>query len=310
MPHPKTLTPAALQAARQSLVTVRDWLRWAVTQFNQADIYYGHGTDNPWDEAWQLILFVLHCSYTEKAFLVDCRLTAPEMDVLADLITRRINERKPAAYLTQQAWFAGLPFYVDERVLIPRSPLAELIAKHVAPWFSEEMPPERILDICTGSGCIAAALAHAFPDAMVDASDISPDALAVARINIERLGLLEQVHLYQSDIFNELPQVRYDLIISNPPYVPAQSMVKLPAEYRHEPELGLVADHEGLAVAEKILATAADYLTENGVLVVEVGESWPQVEQRWPQVPWIWLDFEQGGEGVFAITRTELKKYF
>ena len=297
-----------IDEAVSELRTVNDMMRWAVSQFNAAGLFYGHGTDNAWDEAVQLILPSLHLPPYISEEIRTSRLTRSERQQLADLVARRVDERIPAAYLTNKAWFCGLEFYVDERVIVPRSPIGELIGKRFAPWLSHE--PRRVMDLCTGSGCIAIALAQAFPEAEVDAIDISPDALDVTQINIEMYGLEEQVIPMASDLMDDLPVgLTYDLIVSNPPYVDAEDMFDLPEEFRHEPELALAAGDDGLILAKRILATAAERLSEEGVLVVEVGNSYVHLQQQFPDVPFTWVEFEQGGHGVFVITKAQLDAY-
>lgn len=297
-----------IDEAVSELRTVNDMMRWAVSQFNAAGLFYGHGTDNAWDEAVQLILPSLHLPPYISEEIRTSRLTRSERQHLADLVARRVDERIPAAYLTNKAWFCGLEFYVDERVIVPRSPISELIGKRFAPWLNHE--PRRVMDLCTGSGCIAIALAQAFPEAEVDAIDISPDALDVTQINIEMYGLEEQVIPMASDLMDDLPVgLTYDLIVSNPPYVDAEDMFDLPDEFRHEPELALAAGDDGLILAKRILATAAERLSEAGVLVVEVGNSYVHLQQQFPDVPFTWVEFEQGGHGVFVITKAQLDAY-
>lgn len=296
------------QQAIPELKTIRDMLRWITSQFNAAELYFGHGTDNAWDEAVSLVLRTLHLPYTHNVHFLDARLTQTERSTVLELVKRRIEERIPVPYLIQEAWFAGLAFYVDERVLIPRSPLAELIEQQFIPW----LEPERvthILDLCTGSGCIAIACAMAFPEAQVDAVELDPDAIQVARKNILSHDLEQQVQLFSSDLFADLPPKRYDLIVSNPPYVADEEMAILPPEYRTEPVLALRADEQGLAIVQRILRQAADYLTEQGILIVEVGNSEQALVVRYPQIPFTWLEFERGGQGVFLLTAEQVKTY-
>ncbi|WP_409420200.1 50S ribosomal protein L3 N(5)-glutamine methyltransferase [Pseudaeromonas sp. ZJS20] len=294
-----------IDEAVSELSTVNDMMRWAVSCFNEADLFYGHGTDNGWDEAVQLMLPSLHLPPFISDDIKAARLTRSERQLLAELVARRVEERLPAPYLTNKAWFAGLEFYVDERVIVPRSPIAELIAQRFAPWLQGE--PRRIMDLCTGSGCIAIALAYAFPEAEVDALDISVDALNVAEINIQHHGLEERVIPILSDLWQALPEGdQYDLIVSNPPYVDEEDMADLPDEFHHEPELALASGFDGLDLTRQILAKAADFLTDEGLLVVEVGNSQVHLSAQYPQVPFTWVEFEQGGHGVFVLTKAQL----
>jgi len=297
-----------ISEALASLVSVHDWLRFAVSRFNEAGIYLGHGTDNPWDEAAALLAHCLFLPPLTDDKLLNVRLTKPERQAFIDLLAQRIELRMPAAYLTHQAYFCQLPFYVDQRVLVPRSPIAELINEKFS-RFELTAAPERILDLCTGSGCIAIACAYAFPDAQVDAVDISPDALAVADININEHGLLDRVYPILSDGYDALTGQQYDLIVTNPPYVDADDMADLPEEYRHEPELGLASGHDGLELTRRILAQAAAHLTEQGFLICEVGNSMVELQDRYPDVQFNWLEFTAGGLGVFALSKAQLIAY-
>lgn len=292
------------EEAVNELRTVQDLLRWATTEFNRAELFYGHGTDNAWDEAIQLILPLLHLPLDSKPAILAAGLTCREREMLVEQILTRIEKRIPVAYLTNKAWFAGLEFYVDERTLVPRSPFAELIAAHFSPWLTAA--PKRILDLCTGSGCIAIACAYAFPEAEVDAVDISEDALDVAEINIQGHGLEQQVFPIQSDLFSGIENEKYDLIVSNPPYVDAQDMANLPDEYKHEPELGLACGVDGLDLVRKMLRQAGSKLNENGVLFVEVGNSQVHLQEAYPDIPFTWIEFEAGGHGVFVLTKAQL----
>ncbi|MEQ1528012.1 MAG: 50S ribosomal protein L3 N(5)-glutamine methyltransferase [Methylococcales bacterium] len=291
-----------------TLTTIRDYIRWAASRFSEAELCFGHGSLTALDEAAALVLHTLHQPYDLGDVYLQSVLTASERQAVVDIVYRRINERKPAAYLTREAMFAGLPFYVDERVLVPRSPIAELIQERFAPWLDEQSV-DHILDLCTGSACIAIACAYAFPEAMVDAVDLSADALAVAEINVTKHELDDVVELYQSDLFNELPGTRYDIIVSNPPYVSLLEWQHLPAEFHAEPELGLKAGASGLDLVLRILADAGHYLTKQGILVVEVGSSAEILQATFPEVPFYWLDFERGGDGVFLLTAAQVNHY-
>jgi len=290
------------QTVVEELVTLRDVLRWATSQFNAAKLFYGHGNADAFNDALQLILHCLHLPATEfPELFADARLTRAEKQAIADLIERRVVDRVPVPYLTHEAWFAGLPFYVDERVLIPRSPFAELIQEQFIPWLLEPDSVSNILDLCTGGGCIAIACADAFPNAQVDAIDISTDALDVANINIKKHHLKDHVKAIESNLWTALTDQKYDLIVSNPPYVGAAEMATLPEEYRHEPTSALEAKDNGLALVEIILMRAAEFLTPQGLLFVEVGNSDYAVMEKWPDIEFIWLDFEIGGHGVFML---------
>ncbi|GGI83573.1 50S ribosomal protein L3 N(5)-glutamine methyltransferase [Shewanella gelidii] len=288
------------------LRTVGDMLRWAVSRFNDANIYYGHGTDNAWDEAVSLVFHALHLPEEIGQQVIHSNLTSSEKHKIVELIIRRVQERLPVPYLTNQARFAGLDFYVDQRVLVPRSPIAEMIGNRFSPWLYNKHV-NRVLDLCTGSACIAIACAYEFEEAEVDALDISEDALEVAQINVESLGVMDRVFPMQSDLFSAIPKgPHYDLIVSNPPYVDAEDIGDMPDEYHHEPELGLASGYDGLDLTKKILANAADYLTDDGLLVVEVGNSMVHLIEQYPDVPFTWVNFEHGGDGVFVITRDQL----
>lgn len=294
-------------SVKAELQTLRDFLRWTTSRFLEAGLFYGHGNEDAFNEASQLLLSSVNLPVNELPELfLDARLTSDEKDKLLCLIEKRIEQRIPLPYLTHEAWFAGLPFYVDERVLIPRSPFAELIDNQFQPWLESPDELDRILDLCTGSGCIAIALAMAFPEATVDAVDISEDALAVADINIKKHELQDQVRAIQSDCWQAIePQQQYDLIVSNPPYVGAEEMAGLPAEYRHEPASALEAADNGLALVREILLNAADYLSDNGLLFVEVGNSDLAVDAAWPDMAFIWLEFESGGHGIFMLDKAQ-----
>ena len=287
------------------LLTLQDMLRWTVSRFNAAGLFYGHGTDNSWDEAVQLILPTIYLPIDIPPHVLNSRLTTTERNRIVSRVVKRINERTPTAYLTNKAWFCGLEFYIDERVLVPRSPIGELIETEFQPWLTES--PYRIMDLCTGSGCIAIACAHAFPEAEVDAIDISTDALEVAEQNIQDHGMEQQVFPIRSDLFRDLPsEDKYDLIVSNPPYVDQDDMNSLPVEFTHEPELGLAAGTDGLKLVRRILANAPNYLNENGILICEVGNSVVHMIEQYPNIPFTWVEFENGGHGVFMLTREQL----
>ncbi|WP_426150154.1 50S ribosomal protein L3 N(5)-glutamine methyltransferase [Pseudomonas sp. DC3000-4b1] len=289
------------------LRTLRDHIRWAVSRFHAEGLYFGHGNDNAWDEARQLVLGALHLPWDISDSYLDCRLEDDELSHVQHLLRRRIKERIPAAYLIGEAWFCGLPFVVDNRVLVPRSPIAELIGQRFAPWLAET--PARILDLCTGSGCIGIACARAFPEAEVVLADLSFDALEVANQNIERHELEERVYTVQGDGFAGLPNQRFDLIVSNPPYVDAEDFADMPEEYHHEPALGLACGEDGLDLVRRMLAEAAGHLTEHGLLVVEVGNSQVHVEALYPEVDFTWFAFEHGGHGVFALTARQCRDH-
>ncbi|WP_442496669.1 50S ribosomal protein L3 N(5)-glutamine methyltransferase [Methylobacter sp. sgz302048] len=291
-----------------TLSTIRDYIRWGASRFTEARIVFGHGTATALDEAAALVLHTIYQPYNLPEAYLETVLTLKERQDVIDIIDRRIIERKPAAYLTHEAIFAGLPFYVDERVLVPRSPIAELIEQRFDPWVDEDQV-ERILDLCTGSACIAIACAYAFPEAYVDAVDLSADALAVAEMNVAKHRLDDTVTLYQSDLFNELPDQRYDIIVSNPPYVSHAEWEQLPAEFRAEPDMGFKGGESGLDIVLRILVEADHYLTEQGILIVEVGSSAETLQYTFSDVPFYWLDFERGGDGVFLLTAEQVNQY-
>jgi ribosomal protein L3 glutamine methyltransferase len=290
----------------EELVTVRDWLRWAVSRFSEVGLFYGHGTDNAYDEAAWLILHTLRLPLDRLEPFLDARLTHTERQAVLNILEQRIVRRLPAAYLTNEAWLGDFRFYVDERVIVPRSYFAELLADGMAPWVLDPEGIHTALDLCTGSGCLAILMADAFPDASVDAVDISADALAVAQRNVADYHLEDRVQLVRSDLLNELKDRRYDLIICNPPYVTAESMAALPAEYRHEPALALASGDDGLDIVRRLLAAAPDHLTENGLLFVEVGHNADIVEAAFPDLPLTWVDAPSGEGKIFLLARSDL----
>ncbi|HUG97926.1 MAG TPA: 50S ribosomal protein L3 N(5)-glutamine methyltransferase [Gammaproteobacteria bacterium] len=291
--------------ALPDLHSITDFVRWGASRFTAAGLHFGHGTDNPIDEALVLVRHALHLGHDLPREFYAARLTDNEKRTVLDLLRRRITERVPAPYLTGEAWFAGLPFFVDRRVLIPRSPIAELIEAGFAPWL-DAARVEDVLDLCAGSGCIAVACAFAFAAARVDAVELSAEALEVARCNVERHGVGDLVTLLEGDLWAPVAGRRYDLIVSNPPYVSDAEMAALPPEYGHEPDLGLRSGGEGLDVVARILAGARDHLRPGGVLVVEVGSAAEAVQAAWPELPFTWPEFARGGSGVFLLTAEEL----
>jgi ribosomal protein L3 glutamine methyltransferase len=301
------------QQIAEDLQTILDMVRWSVSCFNQAGLFYGHGTDNPWDEAVSLVLQLLHLhqdlTLQTGDQLFHSRLTKAEKLSIIAIVKRRADERIPVPYLTNQAWFCDLPFFVDERVLIPRSPIAELIQNNFEEWIGDS-EPQHILDLCTGGGCIAIALAYAFVEAQVDAVDISQDALDVAELNITEHGLNHRVYPIKSDLMGALQGQKYDLIVSNPPYVDAEDMGDLPDEFHHEPELALAAGTDGLDLVDSILRQAPIHLSDNGWLFVEVGNSEVHMYTRYPELPIQWIEFANGGHGVFAISKNDLVEYW
>lgn len=297
------------QAVRavDELRTVQDLVRWSASRLAEADVYFGHGTENPWDEAAWLVAHALHLPWSLLPEWYSAALTHDEREQIIELMRQRIEERIPVPYLIGEAWFCGLPYRVDARVLIPRSPIGEMIQQQFLPWWQGAHAPHRILDLCTGSGCIGIACAHVFEQAQVELLDISFDALAVAEENIEQHRVEDRAIALQSDLLSAASG-RYDLIVSNPPYVDAEDMACLPDEYLHEPELALAAGEDGLDLVHRLLREARQFLTDDGLLVVEVGNSWPALVAQYPNLPFVWPEFEQGGHGVFVLQARDLER--
>jgi ribosomal protein L3 glutamine methyltransferase len=292
--------------AVHDLATLRDWLRFAVTRFGEARLAFGHGSANAYDEAAYLLLHALHLPLERLEPFLDATLTHAERQQVAQLLERRIDQRIPAAYLTREAWLGEFRFYVDERVIIPRSFIADLLPDGLAAYLGDPAKVVSVLDLCTGSGCLAILLAHAFPAADVDAVDISSDALAVAQRNVSDYGLADRINLLRSDLFRNLPDKNYDLVVSNPPYVNARAMGELPAEYRHEPALALAGGEDGLDAVRTIMREAPRFLAPRGLLVVEIGHNRDAVEVTWPRTPFVWLDTGSSADSVFLLTREEV----
>ena len=299
--HPECI----LIGMNERLNTPRALIDWGAREFERAGLVFQHGTDTAADEAAWIVMHLLDIGYDQPDAILDTELEQSEQARVLGILRERAETRKPAAYLLNQAWFSGLPFYVDERVLVPRSPIAELIETRFSPWIGAG-EVRRVLDLCTGSGCIGIACAHAFPGAHVDLADLSRDALAVARENIRRHQLQGRVEAVVSNVFSALSGLRYDIIVSNPPYVPAAEYRQLPDEFQHEPGMGLEAGSDGLDIVVQILLHAGSHLSEGGILVVEVGNSADHLVEVFPEVPFLWLEFEYGGEGVFMLDVDQL----
>ena len=294
------------QNARQELLTLRDLIRYGVSRLNAAQVALGHGSDNAWDETVYLVLHALHLPLDTLEPFLDARVLDEERNRVLDLIDRRVTERVPAAYLTNEAWLRGHRFYVDARVIVPRSPIAELLDEGLSPWVQDAQAVDSVLDMCTGSGCLAILSALAFPYAQVDAVDVSPDALEVARRNVDDYGLGDRLALHQGDLFDSLPERQYDVIVCNPPYVNSGSMDVLPQEYRHEPHLALAGGTDGMDLVRRILQAAPRYLSENGVLVLEIGHKRDFFEAAFPELSPVWLDTEQASDQLLLLTREQL----
>lgn len=294
------------QSARQELLTLRDLIRYGVSRLNGAQVALGHGSDNAWDEAVYLTLHALHLPLDTLEPFLDARVLSEERNRVLELIDRRVTERLPAAYLTNEAWLRGHRFYVDQRVIVPRSPIAELLDEGLAPWVQDALAVENVLDMCTGSGCLAILSALAFPYAHVDAVDVSPDALEVARRNVDDYGLADRLDLHESNLFDSVPPCQYDVIICNPPYVNSGSMDALPQEYRHEPQLALAGGDDGMDLVRRILEAAPRFLKPEGVLVLEIGHERDFFEATFPQLSPVWLDTEQASDQLLLLTREQL----
>ncbi|QQB32780.1 MULTISPECIES: 50S ribosomal protein L3 N(5)-glutamine methyltransferase [Achromobacter] len=294
------------QSARQELLTLRDLIRYGVSRLNAAQVALGHGSDNAWDETVYLVLHALHLPLDTLEPFLDARVLSEERNRVLELIDRRVTERVPAAYLTNEAWLRGHRFYVDARVIVPRSPIAELLDEGLSPWVQDAQAVDSVLDMCTGSGCLAILSALAFPYAQVDAVDVSPDALEVARRNVDDYGLGDRLALHQSDLFDSLPERQYDVIVCNPPYVNSGSMDVLPQEYRHEPHLALAGGADGMDLVRRILQAAPRYLSENGVLVLEIGHERDFFEAAFPELSPVWLDTEEASDQLLLLTREQL----
>lgn len=293
-------------ANTSELLTLRDWLRYAVSTFTEAKLSFGHGSLSAYDEAAYLILHTLHLPLDTLDPFLDANLTAQEKATLLELLKRRVEQRIPAAYLTHEAWLGEFKFYVDERVIVPRSFIAELLRERLFPWVADADNTTAVLDLCTGSGCLAILAAHAFPNALVDAVDLSPDALQVAQRNVADYELQDRINLVQSDLFAQLSGKQYDIIISNPPYVDAASVSALPAEYLHEPKLALGSGSDGLDATREILKQAAAHLTPHGILIVEIGHNRDVLEAAYPDLPFTWLEVSAGDQFVFLLHRNDL----
>jgi ribosomal protein L3 glutamine methyltransferase len=293
-------------AAKTELFTVRDYIRYAVSRFNAAGLFFGHGNDNAWDEAVYLTLHTLNLPLDRLEPFLDARLLPHEREQLLDIYTRRCQDRLPAAYLTHEAWLGEHRFYVDDRVIVPRSFIAELLDEQLAPWIDDPWSIESALDLCTGSGCLAILTALAFPNAEVAAVDLSPEAIAVAERNVADYSLSDRIELIHSDAFKNLAGRKFDLIVSNPPYVNAESVARLPPEYLHEPELALGSGEDGLDFTRIILREAKKHLTDNGILIVEIGHNRDPLEAAYPTLPFTWLDTAAGDEYVFLLHAADL----
>jgi ribosomal protein L3 glutamine methyltransferase len=296
-----------LDGSREALISVRDLIRYAVSRFNEHKLFFGHGSDNAWDEAIYLVLHALHLPPDQLEPFMEARVLPSERDAALSLIDLRCEQRLPAPYLTHEAWLQGYAFHVDERVIVPRSPIAELLMNQLSPWIADPFEVTSILDLCTGSGCLAIIAAHQFPEAFVDATDISKDALDVALINVERHGMMDRLNLHHGSLYDSLPvSAQYDLIISNPPYVNAVSMQKLPPEYRHEPSLALAGGDDGMDLVRTIIEQAPAHLRDNGLLLIEIGHERPYFEAAFPDIEPVWLDTAEATDQILLLTKEQL----
>ena len=294
--------------SRDALCTVRDLIRYGVSRFNEAKLFFGHGSDNAWDEAVYLVLFALHLPPDQLEPFMDARVLPEERERALSLLDLRCEQRLPAPYLTHEAWLQGFRFHVDQRVIVPRSPIAELLMNQLSPWISDPYEVTGILDLCTGSGCLAIIAAHQFPEAFVDATEISRDALDVAAINVAQHGMGDRLNLHHGSLYDPLPvAARYDLIISNPPYVNTTSMGKLPAEYRHEPRLALAGGDDGMDIVRTILEQAPAHLSDEGYLVIEIGHERAFFEAAFPELEPIWLDTAEASDQILLLSRGQLQ---
>lgn len=297
-----------MQQSRDALSSVRDLIRYGVSRFNEAKLFFGHGSDNAWDEAVYLVLFALHLPPDQLEPFMDARVLPQERERALSLIDLRCDQRLPAPYLTHEAWLQGFRFHVDQRVIVPRSPIAELLMNQLSPWISDPYEVTGILDLCTGSGCLAIIAAHQFPEAFVDATDISRDALDVAAINVAQHGMDDRLNLHHGSLYDPLPvAARYDLIISNPPYVNTRSMGKLPAEYRHEPRLALAGGDDGMDIVRTIIEQAPAHLSGEGLLVIEIGHERAFFEAAFPELEPMWLDTAEASDQILLLTRGQLQ---
>lgn len=297
-----------MDTPQNTFKTVRDLLRYAVTRFTQEKLFFGHGTDNAYDEAVYLILHTLSLPIDQLTPFLDAKLLPDEIQTVLDVLNRRITERIPAAYITNEAWLQGYSFYIEKGVIIPRSFIAELIVERFAPWLEDPDNISSIMDLCTGSGCLAIMLADMFPQANVDAIELAPQALSVAQTNIKRYNMQNRISLYHGDVYDGIPDKRYQLMVTNPPYVNDEAMSRLPFEYRHEPEMALAGGLDGMQIIRRIFKTAAEKLTEDGMLIVEVGNEAENAIAAFPELDFIWLSTSGGDDRVFLVTADELKK--